>query len=113
MSDVAWRDHCGDRWRAHVLITTGVDICDVLGPSPRRPRDWAGMMRRLGVRDMRGVISTVHGAPIPYRQAMRGDIVQRGWAIGICRGEQAEFMGGEFTAMRHVDAAWPLRARAI
>lgn len=109
MIDPAWREHCGDRWRVHVLAETGRDICDVVGTSPRRPRDWAAMMRRLGVRDMAGVISAVHGEAIPHRQAMRGDIVQRGWAIGICRGDQAEFFGGEFVAMRYVDAAWPLQ----
>jgi hypothetical protein len=111
LSTVAWDEHCGDRWRAHVLAGTGQDICDIVGPSPRRPRDWAAMMRRLGVRDMGGVISAVHGSPISFRQAMRGDIVQRGWAIGICRGDQAEFFGGDFAAMRDVDAAWPLRTR--
>lgn len=92
-----------------MLESTGRDICDTLGPSPRRARDWTAMMRRLGVRDMRGVISVVHGEPIPYRQAMRGDIVRRGWAIGICRGDQAEFYGGEMVTLRDVDQVWPLR----
>lgn len=110
MKQPTWTDHCGDRWRAHVLAETGQDICDVVGPSPRRPGDWARMMRQLGVKGMAGVISAVHGEPIPYRQAMRGDIVRRGWAIGICRGDQAEFFGGEFTAMRAVDDAWSLKA---
>ncbi len=108
MTDPAWADHCGDRWRAHVLAETGIDICDIVGPSPRRPRDWVNMMKRLGVRDMSGVISAVHGEPIPYRQAMRGDIVQRGWAIGICRGDQAEFFGGDTVAMRDINLAWRL-----
>jgi hypothetical protein len=106
--DPVWAEHCGDRWRRHVLDTIAVDICDVVGPSPRGPRDWAAMMHRLGVRDMAGVIRAVHGDPIPYRTAMRGDIVQRGWAIGICRGDTAEFFGQAFIAMREVDAAWPL-----
>ncbi|MHA0333656.1 DUF6950 family protein [Sphingomonas aquatilis] len=106
----AWSVHCGDRWRAHVLGAIGTDICDIVGPSPRRPRDWAAMMRRLGVRDMAGVITSVHGGAIPYRQAMRGDVVQRGWAIGICRGDKAEFFGGEFVPMREVDGAWRLQA---
>lgn len=108
MSDPGWQAHCGDGWRAHVLAATGRDICAVVGPSPRRPRDWAAMMRRLGVRDMAGVISAVHGAPIPTRQARRGDVVRRGWAIGVCRGDRAEFLGGDMVAMRDVDQAWPV-----
>lgn len=70
------------------------------------------MMRRLGVRTMDGVISAVHGAPMPYRQAMRGDIVRRGWAIGICRGDKAEFVSGEMVPMADVNAAWKLQAFA-
>lgn len=112
MSDPAWQSHCGDRWRAHVMAATGRDICDIVGPSPRRPRDWAAMMRRLAVRDMAGVISAVHGATIPFRQAMRGDIVRRGWAIGICRGDQAEFFGGDMVPMRDVDGVWALLGRS-
>lgn len=113
MTDPAWSVHCGDRWREHVLTETGVDICDVVGPSPRRPRDWAAMMRRLGARDMAGVISAVHGSPVPYREAMRGDIVQRGWAIGICRGDKAEFFGGDMVPMREVESVWRLRPAEV
>jgi hypothetical protein len=69
------------------------------------------MMRRLGVRDMAGVISAVHGHPIPPRCAMRGDIVQRGWAIGVCRGDKAEFFGGVMESMSAVDHAWRLFGR--
>lgn len=113
MTDPRWAAHCGDMWRAHVLASGGGDICDIVGPSPRRPRDWAAMMRRLGARSMDGVISAVHGDPIPYRQAMRGDIVRRGWAIGICRGDRAEFFGGVMVPMRDVDRAWPLSLNGV
>jgi len=109
LTDPGWHDHCGDRWRAHVLASTGYDICDIVGPSPRSSRDWADMMRRLGVRTMHDVICAVHGEPIPHRQAMRGDIVRRGWAIGICRGDQAEFFGREMVGMAAIDGAWPVR----
>ena len=109
MTGPAWSEHCGDRWRAHVLAETGSDICKVVGPSPRGVREWTAMMRRLGVRDMSGVITAVHGPPIPRRQAARGDIVRRGWAIGICRGDKAEFFGGDCVAMRDVEEAWSLR----
>lgn len=111
MTDPDWSNHCGDRWRAHVLAVTGRDICDVVGPSPRRTRDWVRMMRRLGVRDMAGVIAAVHGAPIPVRQARRGDIVQRGWAIGICRGDVAEFFGSQAMPITAADRAWPVSSR--
>lgn len=110
MRDPEWAAHCGDAWRVHVLAAGGGDICKIVGPSPRRPRDWVAMMRRLGVRDMAGVISAVHGLPIPTRRAMRGDIVRRGWAIGICRGDKAEFFGGVMQPMAEADQAWPLLA---
>lgn len=112
VTDPRWGAHCGDMWRAHVLASGGGDICDIVGPSPRRPRDWAAMMRRLGARSMDGVISAVHGQPIPYRQAMRGDIVRRGWAIGICRGDRAEFFGGEMLPLRLIDQAWRIRGES-
>lgn len=111
MKDPDWARHCGDCWRDTVLAAGGGDICDTVGPSPRRPRDWVAMMRRLGVRSMAGVISAVHGQPIPPRRAMRGDIVQHGWAIGVCRGDKAEFFGGIMEPMSSVDHAWPLVER--
>lgn len=111
MTDPDWSRHCGDAWRGAVLATGAGDICAIVGPSPRCARDWVAMMRRLGVRDMAGVISAVHGQPIPPRQAMRGDIVQRGWAIGICRGDKAEFFGGVMESMSAVDHAWRLVGR--
>jgi hypothetical protein len=108
VTDPDWTLHCGDRWRDHVLTTTGHDICDVVGPSPRRARDWVAMMRRVSARDMAGVISAVHGQPIAIRRARRGDIVRRGWAIGICRGDRAEFFGGDVVPMSEVDGVWRL-----
>lgn len=110
MDDPDWSHHCGDQWREHVLAATGRDICDIVGPSPRRPRDWVAMMRRLGVRDMAGVISAVHGPAIDTRQARRGDIVQIGWAIGVCRGELCEFYGGVMVPGKRVEKAWRLQA---
>lgn len=111
MIDCGWEAHCGDLWRAQVLAATGWDICDVVGPSPRSARDWAGMMRRLGVRSLSGVVSAVHGTAIAPRRAVRGDIVRRGWALGVCRGERAEFIGGEMVEMRDVDEAWRVNAQ--
>lgn len=110
MVDPDWSHHCGDLWREHVLAATGRDICDVVGSSPRRARDWVAMMRRQGVRDMAGVISAVHGEPIRVRQARRGDIVQIGWAIGVCRGELVEFYGGVTLPVSAAQRAWPLQS---
>ncbi|QUT04848.1 hypothetical protein KFK14_17710 [Sphingobium phenoxybenzoativorans] len=112
MRDPDWSNHCGDLWRGHVLDSTGRDICTVVGPSPRSAGAWAAMMRRLGVRTMSAVISAVHGTPVDPRVAKRGDVVRRGWAIGICRGEDAEFYGGAMIPMRQVDEAWPVTALA-
>lgn len=106
MSDPDWGRHCGDLWREHVLAVSGFDVCDVIGALPRRPREFAAMMRRVGARDLGGVVTAAMGAAIPRRQAMRGDIVRRGWALGICRGGRAEFYGGDMVSMIHVDQAW-------
>ena len=108
MRDPDWSHHCGDLWREHVMRAAAQDICDIVGPSPRRARDWVATMRRLGVRTMSDVLSAVHGAPIDVRLAMRGDIVRRGWAIGVCRGELAEFYGGDTVPMGEVHEAWRL-----
>lgn len=108
MNDPEWSRHCGDLWREHVLSTIGFDIQTIIGALPRSAGQWAAMMKRLAVRDMAGVLSAVHGEPIPYRCANRGDIVRRGWAIGICRADQAEFFGAVFMPMRDVEGAWQL-----
>lgn len=109
MSDPGWGRHCGDLWRDHVLDQTGRDVSDIVGAMPRRPREFAAMMHRLGVRDLGGVVTAAMGPAIPRRQAMRGDVVRQGWALGICRGPVAEFFGGETSPMRHVDQAWGVR----
>lgn len=109
MSGPDWERHCGDLWREHVLAATGFDVSDVIGPMPRRPREFAAMMRRLGVRDLGGVVSAAMGQGIARRMAMRDDVVRRGWALGICRGPLAEFFGGDTVPMIHVDQVWRLR----
>lgn len=108
-ADPDWSRHCGDLWREHVQRTAGLDICDLLGASPRSAADWAALIRRVGGRSMSDVISFVHGDPIPVRLARRDDIVRRGWAIGICRGDLAEFFGGDMIPMNAVDQAWAVK----
>lgn len=68
------------------------------------------MMRRLGVRNLSGVVSAVHGQPMDPRLAQRGDLVRSGWALGICRGEVAEFFNAA-RPMAEVDEAWRIGAR--
>ena len=111
MSDPDWGRHCGDLWRDHVMTATGRDVSNIVGPMPRRPREFAAMMHRLHVRDLGGVVSAAMGDSIGRRQAMRGDIVRHGWALGICRGDLAEFFGGDVLPMKVVDQAWPLRPK--
>lgn len=101
-----WSNHCGDVWRSHVMTRAGRDICDLVGSSPRSAREWASMIRRIGGRTMSDVISFVHGDPKPVALARRGDIVRSGWAIGVCRGEDAEFYGGDLVPMSQVEEAW-------
>lgn len=107
-SNPDWSLHCGDLWRDAVLSASGHDICDIVGPSPRRAAEWVAMMRRLGARTLRDVICAVHGQPVPLRAARRGDIVRSGWAIGICRGETSEFYGGLIAPLFDADEAWPV-----
>lgn len=104
--DPDWDRHCGDLWREAVLEATGRDICAIVGPSPRRPREWVATMRRLKVRSLHDVVTAVHGPEIDLRLARRGDVVRRGWALGVCRGELAEFFGGVAVPIGEVDAAW-------
>ena len=106
VQDPDWSHHCGDLWRSHVQELFGRDITDIVGPSPRRAAAWAKMIRNAGGRSMSDVITLVHGDPISPRMAKRGDIVRRGWAIGICRGEDASFYGGEVIPMSQVEEAW-------
>ena len=108
MTDPDWPRHCGDLWREHVLAIAGRDVSAIVGPMPRRPRELAAMMRRLGVRDLGGIVTAAMGSPIARRQAARGDVVRRGWALGICRGGLAAFFGDETVAMTHVDEVWSL-----
>ncbi|MES2494644.1 MAG: hypothetical protein V4618_00890 [Pseudomonadota bacterium] len=92
-----------------MLEATGHDVSEIIGPMPRRPRAFAAMMRRLGVRDLAGVVTAAHGeSRLNSRFAMRGDIVRRGWALGICRGELAEFYGGVVLPMKGVEEVWQI-----
>ncbi|WP_404714363.1 DUF6950 family protein [Sphingomonas sp. MMS24-J13] len=100
-------------WGRHAAAA-GVDVAASLGPSPRGWRDAAEAMRRLGVRSLSEAVRIVHGAPLgSIRMARRGDLVRKGWALGICRGELAEFYGGVMAPMQQVDEAWAIERPRI
>lgn len=66
-------------------------------------------MRRLDVRSLSGVVTAVHGPGLATpRLARRGDMVRRGWALGICCGEMAEFYGAHMAPMSDVEEGWRL-----
>lgn len=92
------------------MEATGRDIWAELGGCPRSWREAADLYRRAGVRTLEGVVTKALGEPVNPRQAVRGDVVLLGGALGICRGENAEFFGG-MRPMGEVDAAWPLSRR--
>jgi hypothetical protein len=60
---------------------------------------------RLGVRCLADAVTKVVGPPIDPKQARRGDIVMKGSALGICRGDLAEF-ANLMLPMREVEKAW-------
>ncbi|WP_420141767.1 DUF6950 family protein [Sphingomonas sp.] len=111
--DPEWSLHCADRAAAHVLTTAGLDVWAVLGASA--PRSWgetAALYRRHGVRSLGALVSKALGPSVSPLLAMRGDIVRRGWALGICRGELAEFVN-ETVGMDQVEEAWRLTSYPV
>ncbi|TZG26511.1 DUF6950 family protein [Sphingomonas montanisoli] len=102
-----WPDHCADRAAGHVLAASGVDVWAILdAPPPRSWRDAAALYRRHGVRSLSELVSRALGPSLSPLLARRGDIVRRGWALGICAGEVATFFGGNAVSMAEVEEAW-------
>lgn len=64
----------------------------------------------MGVRNLADAVSKVLGPPIDPKLAMRGDIVMVDGALGICRGEKAEFLDN-WQPMKRVAKAWPVKGR--
>jgi hypothetical protein len=56
------------------------------------------------------MVTKVMGDPVPPLRAMRGDIVMVDGALGICRGEMAEFLDG-MQPMTRATVAWPSDGR--
>jgi len=96
-----WSFHCA-AFSANQLER---DIWSSLGGCPKNCREAAKLYRRLGVRNLRAAVGKVLGPEISPSHAMRGDIVMAQNALGVCRGELAEFMD-RMLPMKEVVCAW-------
>lgn len=98
-----WDCHCADfvNGKAHLEIETRI------GPLPRSWRERAEMYRRLGVRSLAELVGTLF-EEVPPLRAMRGDLVMVDGALGVCRGEWAEFMD-RMQPMKRATRAWRAR----
>jgi hypothetical protein len=100
-----WNQHCSDLAARNIKAIAHRDVWAELGGCPRSWEDAAALYRRLGVRTLYGAVTAVLGPSIDPKQAMRGDIVMVDNALGICRGERAEFLDG-MHPMGRATAAW-------
>jgi hypothetical protein len=82
-----WSRHCADFANEKALL----EIEAAIGPMPRDWREAAALYRRLNVRCLGDLVSLLL-VEVPPLQARRGDIVMVDGALGVCRGELAEFM---------------------
>lgn len=102
MTEPDWSFHCAE----FSARQANLNLWDSLGGCPRSCREAADLFRRLGVRTFRDAVTKVIGPEIPPALAMRGDFVMaNNWALGICRGEIAEFMDRTLP-MRQIVCAW-------
>lgn len=96
-----WPYHCAEFAASQLPF----DVWEDLGGCPRSWRDAAALYRRLGVRCLADAATAVLGPPVNPKQAMRGDVVMAGGALGVCRGELAEFVD-QMLPMRRATLAW-------
>lgn len=105
MIEASWNFHCAEFSAAWLREQTGRDVWAEIGGCPRSCREAAFLLRRLNVRSLREATSRVLGDEIVPAMAMRGDIVYSPHALGVCRGEKAEFVD-RFLPMREIVCAW-------
>ena len=110
MRDPDWDWHCAEHAARHISAAIGRDIWGEVGGCPRSPKEAADLYRRLGTRTLKGAVTALLGKPVTPKLAMRGDIVMVDNALGICRGELAEFMD-RMQPMGRAECAWRLRGR--
>jgi hypothetical protein len=105
MFEPSWECHCAEPAVEAASRASGRDIWAELGGCPRSWREAAALYRRLEVRCLADAVTKVLGAPVDPKLARRGDVVMRGWSLGICRGDLAEFPN-LMLPMRQVERAW-------
>ncbi len=113
LSETDWRTgHCAEPAVAAASAAQGRDVWAALGGCPRSWREAAALYRRLGARTLSEAVTAVLGPPLTSpRLARRGDVVLAQGALGVCRGEVAEFIGGVLP-MGEVASAWSSRAQS-
>lgn len=104
MTEPTWAFHCAD----FANERAGLNIESRIGPLPRSSRDAAELYQRLGVTCLGDLMSKLF-EEVPTRKAMRGDVVMVDGALGVCRGEWAEFMDN-MQPMRRATRAWSVKA---
>lgn len=110
MRDPDWDYHCAEFAAAHVKEITGRDIWERFGGCPRNAREAAAVLHNLRVRTLKGAVTKLLGRWIDPKLAMRGDIVMVDNALGICRGDLAEFID-RMQPMSRAERAWKVRRR--
>jgi hypothetical protein len=105
--DPDWDWHCAELAAAHVKEKTGRDVWKEVGGCPRNAKQAAAVMRKLKARTLRSAVTKLFGRPVKPMLAMRGDLVMSNNALGVCRGEVAEFVDG-LVHMAKAECAWRL-----
>lgn len=95
-----WNCHCAEFADAKA----GLGLEERLGGWPRNAREAAALYRRFGVTNM-GDLLSLFRREVPPLQARRGDVVMVNGALGVCRGEWAEFMDA-MQPMKRATRAW-------
>jgi hypothetical protein len=95
-----WSFHCAE----FADGKAGLGLEAKLGAWPMDWREAAALYRRFGVRTLGDLVSCLLREIEPLK-AMRGDVVMVDGALGVCRGEWAEFMD-MMQPMSKVTRAW-------
>lgn len=87
---------------------TGRNIWAELGECPRSWREGANLYRRMGVTNLKDLVTALLGPPIDPKRAMRNDIAMVNGALGIVRGDLIECLDA-MQPIGRAECAWSLR----